>query len=104
LQVPGSGYDSPAYMCASYFVALCLYGGSSFSSYGACHTTSEDKPGVGGVNNSVGVHFGYVTFDEGKDRIGDLCFHKKGSRQQAFFGIAAETVLVDSFLPAIFTI
>ncbi len=74
LEVSSGCFNSSADRSAADFVALLLYFWSAFSAYSAGDTAAEYQPGIGGVDDGLGVHLGDVTFSQNKQSVVDFSF------------------------------
>ena len=80
-QVTGTGYHSTTYKCPPYFVALFLDFRAAFSFDCPSYATAQNKLGISGVDNGIGLHFGDIGFEEFQNAILDVYFHSVGLLQ-----------------------
>jgi hypothetical protein len=75
-EIAAGGYHGASHTGASYFVALELYFGTAFFTDCPGDTAAQNQSSVGGVDNSIRFHLGYIAFEKFQDAIFDVYFHR----------------------------
>ncbi len=81
-QIAAAGYHCTAYKSWAYFVAFFLDFRAAFSFDCSCDTAAQNQLSIGGINNSIGLHFGNIAFEKLQNAIFDIYFHNKNLQIQ----------------------